>query len=176
MQIKKGCWFFWICYKLLNWLRIFFLPVCQIDKSIRRDPDCQEVFPDRRWRLVEKISTFLYRQFSLSAVFLSENLLFHIKRIGQIPGQNVSFYLLIQYSQSKNSWTYLPRITRPICTLVLLFEAELASILALSSSAGIMVRKQAKSWSPMHRFFRSEVSKNKLHFFRIYLSNFNFVS
>jgi hypothetical protein len=47
---------------------------------------------------------FLYRWTSLPAVFLSANSLINVSKIGlkcQIPSQNVSFYLRIQYSRSK---------------------------------------------------------------------------
>jgi len=60
-----------------------------------------------------------YRWTSLSAVFLSADSLIHECKIslkGQISSQNVSFYLRIQYSQSKIvGRIYVPRIMRLTC-------------------------------------------------------------
>ncbi len=57
-----------------------------------------------------------YRWTSLSAVFLSANLLIHIWNIkGQIYRQYVSFYQRIQYSRSKMAGRIVPRITRHTC-------------------------------------------------------------
>jgi len=66
----------------------------------------------------------LYKQTSLSAVFLSADSLIHKCKIyikGQISSQNVSFYISANsVVEVQNSGTYLPRITRLTCTYLIM--------------------------------------------------------